>query len=309
MLLTASALRRLLREGLVLRSMLWPGLVVCLTLACTLMVLAAFRPARTVVVSAALDPELRAALEASDFLVIDDPDPAAAVRRCRPTIGIETAADGTNSLWVCRSHPSALVVEAIVRQQMHAPWRPVAPPPPDPKTGTVPGGLVCRIFGVLFVLYGLVFGLGGVARDRDDGSLEAELSLPIPRWIGGLARWLASSLILGAFYTLTVLAFASVFIVDDAPAVIRHGVAASSVGVALGLAVVGTAGLKNGFSGPLGVGMTAATALVGAGASWQLDWLPLASLLTRGDGWAPLGIALGIGLASARVYGWRAGGG
>ena len=161
---------------------------------------------------------------------------------------------------------------------------PDGPRPIDPKTRDAHGDVACRLVGLLFVLYGVVFGLGGVARDRDNGSLEAELALPVPRWVGGLARWIASSLVLGAFYAATVLLFSSMFPVRDCGAVVRHGVAAASVGVALGLSAVGSAGLKNGFSGPLAVAMTGATGLASVGAALTLAWMPIASLLTNGSG-------------------------
>jgi hypothetical protein len=87
--------------------------------------------------------------------------------------------------------------------------------------------------------------------------------------------------------------------------VIRHGIAAASVGVALGLSVVGTAGLKNGFSGPFAVAMSWATGLAAIGGAMDLWWLPIGSLFTGGDGWAPLGVAALVGALSAAFYGWR----
>jgi hypothetical protein len=308
-LLTGSTMRRLLREGLVLRSMVWPGLVICLTLAATLLVTAAVRPGRSVVVAETTDPSLVKQLEDAEFVVWTVPDVVAAIKACRPTIGIAPSAPGEpDQLWVCGTPPSALEVEAILRTRSNAVWRPVALRPPDPKTRDLHGDVACRMVGLLFVLYGVVFGLGSVARDRDDGSLEAELALPIPRWVGGAARWVAASAVLATFYSASVLAFAALIPIRELGAVVRHGVSAASVGVAIGLSVVGTAGLKNGFSGPLAVAMTGATALVSIGAALTLTWLPIASLLTSGDGWSAVGTAILIGVGASALYGWRVGG-
>lgn len=300
-LLTASTIRRLLREGLVLRSMVWPGLVTCATLAATLLVTSAIRPTRTVAVPLDADPALVAALEEGGFT----PRPVASIEdgvgtRCRPSLGTNG-----RDLYVCGTPPSALELEALLRERLGASWRPVPMRPPDPRKENLHGDLAVRILGLLFVLYGLVFGLGGVARDRDDGTLEAELALPIPRWVGGFARWFASSAVLAVFYVASVIGFGALIVVEQQGAVIRHGVAASAVGVALGLAVVGTAGLKNGFSGPFAVAMSWATGLAAVGVALDLWWLPIGSLFTSGSGWAPLAVAALVGLSSSALYGAR----
>jgi ABC-2 family transporter protein len=299
-LLTGMSIRRLLREGLVLRSMIWPGLVTCGTLAVTLIIFSAVRPARVVAVPLDADPAVVSALTSADFLVRPVRDVAASVAGCRPNLGT----DG-HHLHVCGTPPSALELEALLRTRLGAPWKPVAMRPPDPKTENLHGDLACRILALLFVLYGLVFGLGGVARDRDDGSLEAELSLPIPRFVGGLARWLASSAILAVFFSASVLGFSSLIAMEGTWDVVRHGIAASAVGVALGLSVVGTAGLKNGFSGPFAAAMSWATGLAVVGWSLDLWWLPIGSLFTADSGWTALGVALILGLGSGALYGHR----
>ena len=104
---------------------------------------------------------------------------------------------------------------------------PIPIAPPTARSQFARGDIVCAVLALLFVLYGLVFGLGGVARDRDDGTLEMELSLPIPRWVGGMARWIASTLVLSVFYTVSVWMLAALLPVPGMGAVIRNGIAAA----------------------------------------------------------------------------------
>jgi hypothetical protein len=132
--------------------------------------------------------------------------------------------------------------------------------------------------------------------------LEAELALPVPRWVGGLSRWLSSSLVLCGFYSLTVLLVGTLLPLRQPDSILTHGWAASSGAVAIGIAVVGRSGLKQGFSGPFALGMTLATALGGAGASLGLDFLPVGSLLSQGPGWTSLACSVGLGLVASALY-------
>ena len=301
-LLTASTVRRLLREGMVLRSMVWPSVVVIGTLAATIAVLAAFRTARAVAIPEN-EPELAAWLEDGGFEVFEVGDPHAAVAEERYSVGT----DG-HTLWARGTSTTALDVEEVLRTQLGASWRPLAPRDlPSIEAGRRQGRIISRFVAALFVMYGTVFGLGSVARDRDDGSLEAELSLPIPRWVGGLARWTASSLVLAVFYALCVVVLAAVIGVADVGAQLRHGAAACAGGVAVGLAVVGTAGIKQGFSGPLAASLTGVVGLFAIGAIYDLPWLPIGSLLSESSGYATLGTALVMGLLSSALYGIRTG--
>jgi hypothetical protein len=301
-LLTAAALRRMMREGLVVRSMVWPGLVTAATLSVTLSIAALVRPGRDVAVAPDLEPALFQALVEADFDVDVQADPGAEVRAGRSTMGT----DG-RTLWIYGTPSAALDIESMLRIRADAPWRPMPMRLPSARSRFARGDLVCAVLALLFVLYGLVFGLGGVARDRDDGSLEIELSLPIPRWVGGLARWIASTLILATFYAASVALLAAILPTPGIGAVIRNGVAACGGGVAIGLTVVGTAGIKQGFSGPFALGMSGLTGLAAAGPLLGLTWLPVGSLFAGGDGWAACGVAVAVGVGAAALYGWRAG--
>jgi hypothetical protein len=303
-LLTGATLRRMLREGLVLRSLVWPGLVTCTTLAATLFITATVRPGRTVGVPEELDPSLRAELVTARFDVETVADPGEAVRQRDVSLGTDGSA-----MWVYGSPPGALELESILRTRVDAPWRPIPIPLPEPRSGQKGGGdLGAGILGLLMVLYGLVFGLGGVARDRDDGTLDAELALPVPRWTGGLARWIASTLLLAGFYGLSILQFSALIPIHEPWALVRHGMAATGAAVAIGLAVVGGAGLRQGFSGPFALGMTVVTGIASLGAALGATWLPVASLFAGGSGWSAVAVSLVVAVVSVMLYGRRAGG-
>ncbi|MEN0061939.1 MAG: ABC transporter permease subunit [Myxococcota bacterium] len=302
-LLTASMIQRLLREGMVLRSLVWPGLVASVTLTITVAFLALTRPSRNVAVPHDVPDDLAAALEERQF-VLDRVDVDAvrdSVKRGATPLGT----DG-QTLWARGSSIASLEVEYLVRDRLGATWMPEPDPLPDAAYAGRAGRNIVRVLGMLFVMYGAVFGLGGVARDRDNGSLEAELALPIPRWISGFARWIASTFTLGLFFTMSLLYITAIVGVTNTPALIRHGIAACGASVALGIGVVGTAGLKQGFAGPFAVVVVLLTGLTTLGAL-GLDWLPLASLFSRGSGWPALFVSTAMGLLSAFVYAWRVG--
>ncbi|MBX2802449.1 MAG: ABC transporter permease [Myxococcales bacterium] len=300
--LTGATVQRLLREGMVLRSMVWPGGVVIVTFAFTIALLAFFRPSRDVAITPDLEPALVTALEDGGFTVHPTDDPHGAVKALTQPVGT----DG-DTVWTVGTSPTALELEAIVRTYARDSWRPQPPNRlPDVSSTSQSGLIICRILAMLFVTYGAVFGLGSVARDRDDGSLEAELALPVPRWVGGFARWIASVLVLAVFYGVSVLMLAAIIGVHQSSAVIRHGIAGCGAGVALGLMVVGTSGLKNGFSGPFAAALTGVTALAALG-TLQLTWLPVASLFSRGQGYSALAVSIAFGLFSSVVYARRTG--
>lgn len=301
LLLTTTTVQRLLREGMVLRSMIWPAAVVVGTLAATIVIMAFLRPAREVAVPPGCDPELVEILEEAGFTIHTVPDPRAAVDEEL----VSVATDG-RQLWARGTSTLALEVEEFARIQAGSPWRPSSRDLPDRGAGEEQGRKICRILGMLFVMYGAVFGLGSVARDRDNGTLEAELALPVPRWVGGLARWIASVGVLALFYALSVVMLDAVVGVREPGATIRHGLAAAGGGVAIGLGVVGTAGLKQGFSGPFAAALTGVTGLAAVG-YLGVDWLPVASLFSDGDGYAAVAVSVGLGLLAAAVYAHRTG--
>ncbi len=300
-LLTVAAIQRLLREGMILRSMIWPAGVVVGTLAATIVVMALLKPSREIALPRDVDPALRHRFDEAGFAIHDVVDPRAAVESDQ----VSVATDGRH-LWARGTSTLALEAEEIVRFEAGSSWRPNPRDLPDLEDGQTQGRRISRVLGMLFVMYGAVFGLGSVARDRDNGTLEAELVLPVPRWVGGMARWLASVFVLSMFYALTVTMLAAVVGVRQPAAMIGNGIAAVGGGVAIGLGVVGTAGLKQGFSGPFAAALTGVTGLAAFGFV-GVEWLPIASLFSDGDGTLALLTSAAFGIAASAIYARRTG--
>ena len=300
--LTRSLTRRMLREGMVLRSLLWPPVLAAGTLLTTLVVAAALAAPPQLGVTASVEPRLIAALSDA-FTVFEVPDAEAAVADQR----VWAATDGA-TVWVSGPGPDSDRLEAIVRTHARAPWRPAAAVAlPDHGQSRQSGSQIVRILVLLFTLYGVVFGLGMVARDRDNGTLESELSLPVSRWVPGAARWLAATGVLSLFSLLTVALFDALIGVNAPTAMLRNTVAACSASVTIGMAVVGQAGIRRGFAGPFAFGLTGVSALVGLGSGWPAlgRWLPLASIFTGSDGWFPMLLGLASGMAASHLFAVR----
>lgn len=303
-LLTGSLVRRFLREGLILRSLAFPLGLTAGTLVVTLLVVALVRPQRVVAVPPQISPTLVESIEAHGFDTRVEPDLKEAVLDGR----VWSATDGT-TVWHTYPDSQTALLEAVVREEIGAAWRPELRLvlPQVGQAGPI-GELIVHILGALFALYGVVFGVGTVARDRDDGSLEAELTLPIPRWIPGLARWIAGSLLLGLFYALAALVFTALFGIAEPGALIRNGAAGGATAVAIGLVTVGRAGIaRGGFTSALSTGLLLGTLVMGAGLALPgpSAWVPLASMMGDGGGWAPLGLSLLAGGGASLVFGWR----
>lgn len=302
-LLTATLGRRFLREGLVMRSLVWPAAITIGTLVATLGVVAATKDASIVAISPAVPAEVAADLGAHGWTVRPADDPAALVRDGGAWAGTDGA-----TIWATNGSIDLLELEAVLRAHRGAPWRPSARDAlPQAAETEAFGRLLCQVLAVLFALYGVVFGLGSVARDRDDGTLEAELALPVPHWVPGMARWLAATAVLTLFFGLCVALFHAVMGVDAPWAMVRHGFAACGGAAAIGLMVVGAAGLEQGFSGPLAASLAIATGAIGFGLSLPTvgHVLPLASVFAGGSGWGPAGAAIALGLFAAGVFSVR----
>ncbi|MBN2799002.1 MAG: ABC transporter permease subunit [Deltaproteobacteria bacterium] len=288
---------RLAREGLVVRAILFPLLLSAATLTATLGVVVMVAPLQTVAMTPAAWEELRDDLPAHIFMpyLAEDPKEEVWTRR---------AWGGTDGhiLWLRYGGQRANYLEGVIRRHRDAPWRQAEVfSVSSTETVSVQGGQIARIMGALFTLYGVVFGVGMVARDREDGSLAAEFSLPIPRWVPGLARWIAGSSVLAAFFAYSVLLWSALFGVDEVGAIQRSGVAASLASVAVGLLVLGDARMGRGFSGALSKGLMVGAGLLGVGMAWPAVgvWLPIASLTAHGGGWVALALSLALGPLAA----------
>ena len=302
--LGATLMRRLLREGMVLRSMIWPALLAGGTLIVTLIVASVLQVSSEVAIPAELDPAVVSEIEANGFVATTVDDPHAAVRA-----GDVWAGTDGRTVWLSGPSEDATRLEATVRAHAGSAWTPVARPPALPEAQEVEqqGQQTMQVLALLFALYGVVFGVGMVARDRDDGTLEAELSLPIRRWVPGAARWLSGTTVLVVFFAYSVALFDALIGVADSAAMVRHGYAASGAAISIGIAVIGTAGSRQGFSGPLALGLSVVFGLIGLGVA-QPDlgqWIPLASVLAGGTGWAPALIATATGFVGAAIFARR----
>jgi hypothetical protein len=303
-LLTVALLRRLAREGLVVRSLSFPIALTLGTLVLTVGFVAWLRYTPTVALSPELATDsLQVALVDGGFrpIVVDDPHAAL-------TDGTAWAATDGHTLWMRGGGPGALVVESLVRRHVAASWRPDADVPrPGLSAATAMGRRVVVLLGVLFALYGVVFGAGMVARDRDDGTFEVELSLGVSRWVHGAARLVAGSSVLAAFLILGVALCGAILGLDDPLAMTRHALACAAGSTAIGLLAIGRGGLQAGFTGPLALGMSVATGLLGVGvaAPGLGAWLPLASLTTAGSGWEALVGAAALSGVALALFTWR----
>jgi hypothetical protein len=166
---------------------------------------------------------------------------------------------------------------------------------------------VLELLCAIYALYGVVFGAGSVARDRTDGTFEAELAMAVPRWMHGAARWIAGSLVLGAFLTLSVLVYDGLAGVGEAGPILRHGLAATTGTTAVGLLSVGRASLRGGFGATLAIGLTTMTFLFGIAfvIPGAAPYVPIASVASDGNGWIPLALSGMLGALSVVVFTWR----
>lgn len=299
--LLGSHLQRLLRESMVRRALGFPVILVGLTLALTLLVVGVFRGPSVVAHSDPLPLAQQAALAEAGFAIRQVDDPKAEIAAGRAVLGL------TSERWWSAGSRWSIQAESVLRRAEGAPWWPTPPPLPTATESAAQGSVMASLILAIYSLYGVVFGAGMVARDRDQGTLEAELSLPIPSWLHGLSRWLAASLILGLWMVLGV-AFVTALVGTPEPwSLARIGTAGALGSVAIGLGAVGRSGLQTGFAATLASGLSAATGLFGIGYALPAigAWLPLASILTGGEGWGALLTSALMGVAAVGLFAWR----
>ena len=287
-------LTRLAREGMVMRSLVFPTGLVVGTLLVTLGVLAWSRGPDTVAMLAD-DPAL-AMVEEAGFTVVVSENPRASVEQGQTWAGVDgqTIMTGTDGLEFQR-------LEAFIRKDRGSSWRPAAEIQRPTTVQSQPIALqLTRILAILFTLYGVVFGAGMMARDREDGTLDAELALPIPSWVPAMARFIAATVALAAFFAGGTWMMDAVLDLAVPGNVLLHGAASASAATAFGIAAASRSTLKSGFTTTLAVSMTGVSALSALGGAVPASrWLPVASLWGEGPTLAPLAIALCMGAASS----------
>lgn len=300
-LLTGTLLRRMVREGIIIRSLGFPIGLSAAAMILTIVVVLLIRPSPLVAVDPTLDdPTLIAEIESRDWTVKRIEEPWREVEEGRAWAAIDA-----DHLWVSTTKRETLELEGLLRQRRHSTWRPDPEWEKGYKADTSRSNRhLLQFFGALFTFYGVAFGAGAVARDRDEGTLEVELSLAVPRWIHGMVRWIAGTFLLAIFYIFSVLLFHAIIGLPDPGAVARHGVAASAAATAMGLIIVGRSGTDRSFAGILSAGITTITGLLSLGLAspQRAAAFPIASLASEGDGWSPLLLSLVCGVVATAVF-------
>jgi len=306
--MTGSLLTRLFRYGMIVRSLAFPGALIALTLLLTVWVVTGTQPPPRLAVSPELaSSQLEVALAevGLDMAVTDAP---------REWVETGRAVGGSDgqSYFVPATTRSSLAGEYALRGVLGTSWRPAIPDLPGPEQVQTLGALIGRILLGIFSLYGVVFGAAMVARDREDGSLEVDCSLAIPRWVHGTARLLAGSLVLCAFLATSLLMLQSLIGVEDLLGWTGHGTAAAIGSVSLGMVSAGRSKSRTGLGTALALGLTLVTGFFGVGvvAPWIGQWLPMASIVTGGSPVGALVTALLLAVTSATLltrFGLRAG--
>jgi hypothetical protein len=252
-----------------------------------------------VAVSPALaTPTFRADIEAAGGVLMLTDTPEAVVRAGDAAFGTDGA-----TFWADRSVLPSQALEGLIRRHIGAAWRPYETHERRAvlsKSDTSSTNAI-QFIGAIFAMYGVVFGAGAVARDRDDGTLDAELSTGQPMWVTPLARWCAATLVLGLFFTMSVTMMHAVVGLEAPWTLAIGGVTASSTAAAIGMAVIGVGGKTQGFAGPMSAGLVIVMSLFSLGlyVPWLARSVPVASLLDPNLGVAPV-----IGLLLGPLYAW-----
>jgi hypothetical protein len=275
--LTAAVVLRLLREGLVLRSLAWPGPLTAMTMFVVASIGAVLLSAPSIVVN---DARIVAPLERSGFVVTVDPDAETRVRSGRAirAIWFEDNRWVFGGVWGGRGD---LQAESVLRDFTSDAWRIAMPPLPTGKRDVaLHTGRLAGIIGVLFALYGVVVGAGALHRDRSAGALESDLALAVPRGMHAAARILALSVVLVPALVVSLLSIDAMTRIEHVETWIFAGSVAAVGGGLLGLTAMARAKSSEGFSNPLSRALTLTTSLLALGWTWPDigRFFPLASV-------------------------------
>jgi hypothetical protein len=304
--LTLDLVRRLLREPVVVRSLVFPTALCAATITATIGTVATMWPSGTLALTEAVaQPALVEEIEARGFDILLTANPQAAVEDGDALAG----SDGV-TIWSYKAGADATRMEGIVRQHLGAGWYPVTNDRHlQQMQGSRAARNLVRVIGALFAFYGIVFGAGSVARDRDEGTLDAELATAVPLWVHGAARWIAGSTVLTVFYAFAVFLFDGLIGTGGISPLLLHGAAACNASVAIGLVVIGRASLESGFIVPLSMGLMAVVSLMsfGMAVSGPEQLVPVASIFSQGaSGLGALLFSFVFGAVATAVFTVRA---
>ncbi len=306
--LAFSIVLRLMREGLVVRALVWPGLLTALSVFISAAYTVTWKGGNFIYTS---EPELVRPLEDEGFevTVMDNPESVMLDRRADRAVWREGDKLVLGVTWAESLKSRA---EARLRDVTEERWRLQLPPTARkqqnrqelrPITGVIAG-----IVGLLFTLYGVVIGTGALYRDRSSGVLESDLALPIPRWVHAAARMLALAVVLGPAMVV------SLFVVDALLAMHQlgwwmfDGFFAAVAGGALGIALMARADARKGFSAPLSQALMGSMAMISLG-YWAGDFGSYFPLLSLGSAfrnfhsaWTVMPVTLLIAVAVAADF-------
>lgn len=296
---------RLLREGLVVRALAWPGLVTALTLFLSAAITIAVMGSPLLYVG---DADLVAPFEAKGFRVKVDPSPSAALKDGKTDYAVWREDDHT-VLGITFVGTISSRMESVLRDFTGARWRLEVPATPtmrkDSKELQQITSLLGGVVGLLFALYGVVIGAGSLYRDRSSGVLESDLALAVPRWVHAAGRLLAIVIVLGPALAISLSVTDSVIAIHKLGHWMFDDFVAIVVAGSLGIAFMARAKAGGGFSGPLSQALTLTMALVSLG-SWHAEigrFFPLVSLgsalANHHSSWTTLPIAVLIAVAVA----------
>jgi len=271
---------RLLREGLVVRALAWPGLLTALSMFISASLTIAWRSNPVIYVS---DAAIVEPLKAADFQVLVVDDPEATLKDGRAERAVWREGDRL-VLGVTWGGSLSYKAESVLRNLTGERWRLEVPAPQKRRRDSVElrpvTGLLAGVVALLFTLYGVVIGAGSLYRDRSSGVLESDLALAVPRWIHAAARIVALAAVLGPALVV------SLFIVDGLLPIYRlyhwmfAGFFAALLGGTLGVVLMARANSVRGFSGPLSQALMVSMGLISLG-YWSPDvgrFVPLMSL-------------------------------
>jgi hypothetical protein len=278
--LAFSVMLRLVREGLVVRALLWPGLLTALSIFVSASFTVTWKGGNYIYTD---QPDLVRPLEEEGFEVtlMDNPESFLLDRRADRAVWRE---GDKLVLGVSPAESYRSRAEVRLRDVLEERWRLELPPAnlaPRHRDDLAPiTGIIAGIVGLLFTLYGVVIGTGALYRDRSSGVLESDLALPIPRWVHPAARMLALATVLGPAMIVSLVIVDSLLAMHHMRSWMVDGFFAAVAGGALGIALMARADAKRGFSAPLSQGLMATMAMISLG-YWAANvgqYLPLLSL-------------------------------
>jgi len=292
---------RLLREGLVVRALAWPGLLTALSMFISASITIAWRSNPVIYVS---EPGIVAPLEADGFQVflVDDAEKTLHDGRSERAVWREGERLVLGATW---GGTLTFKAESVLRDYTRERWRLEVPQPPKRSRDSVElrpvTGLLAGVVALLFTLYGVVIGAGSLYRDRSSGVLESDLALAVPRWVHAAARLAALAAVLGPALVVSLFIVDALLPIHNLGQWMFSGFFAALLGGALGVVLMARAGASRGFSAPLSQALAISMGLMSIGfLQPQLGhYLPLVSLGSSFKGVPPSPLILPLAFVAA----------